>query len=118
MKTDRNTLYDAMYQYLVDHVFIHNGKKVVSFTLPAKENFRKKILAREKGYKRQDLETLDVTFGDLIKDIKKEANKKLQVYQSKQSQHAKRMSYLQKHGSLRIRTMIRLRNWLTGKINN
>lgn len=117
MKTDRNTLYKATYQYLLDHTFIHDGKKVVSFVLPKPNQFKKKVLAREKGYKRQDLETLDVTFLDLVKDIKDQANQKMKISAAKQSEHQKRINRLKKEGSLKIRLMIKARDWLTYRIN-
>jgi hypothetical protein len=117
MKTTRNTLYDATYQYLVDHAFKHDGKLIVSFVLPPKEKFRKKILARENGFKRQDLENIDFHIAKFIEEVRKPLQEKLTIIATQQSKRDRRIQKLKKEGDFYIRTMIKVRDWLTYRIN-
>lgn len=117
MKTTRETLQKAMYQYLVDHSFPYKDDIVVSFIIPTEKQFAKKILAREKGYKRQSLNTLNITFKDFL-NSKGEAEEKLKIISKKQSKYHKKINNIKKHGSLRIKLIIKLRDFLTTIINN
>lgn len=52
MKTTRETLQKACYQYLLDHSIPVDGKTIVTFQLLSESEFARRVRAREKGYKR------------------------------------------------------------------
>jgi len=52
MKTTRDTLIKACYQYLLDHSLPTEKGQAVSFILVPEGEFKRRVLAREKGFKR------------------------------------------------------------------
>lgn len=75
MKTDRNTLKSACYQYLLDHSYPMKKGPLVVFYLPKKAKFYKKVMAREQGYSRKAEKEILNEYKDFMQentDLKKE----------------------------------------------
>ncbi len=104
MKTDRNTLKRAAYQYLLDHTFPTENGTVVSFLLPKEKDFYGKLMARERGAYIRKTET-DITIE--ATDYKKQL---LSLYNDRERVRLRkaRFNHLKQNGSLHIKILIRV----------
>lgn len=110
MKTDRNTLKKAVYQYLLDHTYPTKKGTVVNFLLPKEKEFYGKIKSRETGkYIRKTEETIIDEMFDY---------RRLQKAENYNKWKQKRLNKLKKDGGFLLRCVIKVREKLNRFVNS
>lgn len=119
MKTDRNTQFEAFYQYLADHTIPTEKGPCVSFLLKDKKTMKKRIIYRERGFKRVNSEDIIenvMKYREQLPYVKK-AKKHIQRLQKNENRSILR-GKLEKEGSFKTKLVFKIRKWCDEYINN